>query len=114
MDEEREQITGENEEQIEEEKEEFKVSPEILSFIGAFILLVGAFAAASLYWWALLWTLLGLVLGFVEYLSWRQTGEALSEAFGRILREKPVTGWSLLALMIAAFGALIWHLIAMR
>jgi hypothetical protein len=33
-----------------EEKEEFKLSPEILSFIGAFILLVGAFAAASLYW----------------------------------------------------------------
>jgi phosphoglycerol transferase MdoB-like AlkP superfamily enzyme len=97
-----------------EEKEEFKLSPEILSFIGAFVLLVSAFVAASLYWWALLWVLFGLVLGFVEYLSWRKTGEALSEAFGRILREKPTTGWSLLALMIAAFGALIWHLIAMR
>ena len=97
-----------------EEKEEFKLSPEILAFIGAFILLVSAFVAASLYWWALLWVLFGLVLGFVEYLSWRKTGEALSETFGRILREKPVTGWSLLALMVAAFGALIWHLIAMR
>jgi hypothetical protein len=100
--------------QIDEEKEELKLSPEILSFIGAFILLVGAFVAASLYWWALLWALIGLTLGFVEYLSWRKTGEALSEAFGRTLRERPLTGWSLLALMVAAFGALIWHLIAMR
>jgi hypothetical protein len=97
-----------------EEKEEFKLSAEILSFIGAFLLLVGAFAAASLYWWSLLWALFGLVLGFVEYLSWRKTGEALSEAFGRTLRERPLTGWSLLALMVAAVGALIWHLIAMR
>jgi hypothetical protein len=97
-----------------EEKEELKFSPEILSFIGAFALLVGAFVVASLYWWGLLWALLGLVLAFVEYLSWRKSGETLSEAFGRILREKPVTGWSLLALIIAAFGALIWHLIAMR
>lgn len=96
------------------EKEELKLSPEILSFIGAFILIIGAFIAASLYWWGLLWALLGLVLAFVEYLSWRKTEETLSEAFGRTLREKPVTGWSLLALMIAAFGALIWHLIAMR
>jgi hypothetical protein len=97
-----------------EEKKELKFSPEILSFIGAFILLIGAFVVASLYWWGLLWALLGLVLAFVEYLSWRKTGETLSEAFGRTLREKPVTGWSLLALMVAAFGALIWHLIAMR
>ena len=97
-----------------EPKEELKFSPEIVSFIAAFLLLIGAFLAASLFWWGILWALLGMILGLIEYLSWKKTGETLSEQFGKLLRERPTTGWSLLVLMITAFAALIWHLIAMK
>jgi len=76
--------------------------------------LIGLFAAVGLFWWSLLWVLIGASLALVEYIVWSKTGKTLSEQFGQLLQTKPNIGWLLLIFMSLGFVLLIWHFITMR
>ncbi len=95
------------------EDKKLKLSGDILTFTAAFILLVVAFVAAGLYWWAIFWVSAALLLGFIEYLAWKYSGKTLSEQLGNTMRERPAIGWFLWGLIACGFIALLLHFIAL-
>jgi len=95
-------------------KQSFKLSSEILIFVGAFAVLIGAFWWAGLVEWALFFAALGGLLASFEIYAVCKLGKTLSERFGETLRKNPKVGWILWGLLAVAFAALLWHLVAMR
>ena len=66
---------------------------------------------------AKLWFLFGtfltfyLCFGLYEYLSYKQTGDTITESFQNIREDSPVMFWLIIASMIFMWGALITHFV---
>lgn len=106
----------------EERKEtKIKLSGEIVSFVGAFSLLIGSFLYAGfkyqlygLVWGAVFWTLAAITLALTEYLSVKKTGETISESIGKLFHINSQLFWWLWGLVAAGFIAILLHFLAMR
>lgn len=75
-----------------------------------FATLAVAFALAGLWWWLLFLGGLILWLGIVELWAVRRTGLTLSAQYTKLVREKPLVGALLHAMVGALFGYLLYHL----
>jgi len=87
-----------------------KVSRDALEIAALFALLVGIFVGAGLFWWAMFWLAVGLVLLCFEWYLWTRNGETLSLQFWRLWEEKPKVAVALWLALIAALAVIILHL----
>ena len=84
----------------------------MVGILVAFAVLLAGFAAVGLWWWfAFLLALLAL-LGVFELLSVRRTGLTLSAQCTKLVREKPVLGGLMTAIVGGFFGYLLFHLVS--
>jgi len=78
----------------------------------AFVVLLTGFAAVGLWWWFAFVLVLLVLLGAFELLSVRYTGLTLSAQYTRLVREKPVAGSIISAIVGGFFGYLLFHLVS--
>ncbi len=78
----------------------------------AFAVLLAGFAAAGLWWWFAFTLALLALLGVFELLAVRYTGLTLSGQYTKLVREKPVLGGLVSAIIGAFFGYLLFHLVS--
>jgi uncharacterized protein (DUF697 family) len=84
----------------------------MLGILATFAVLLIGFAAVGLWWWfGFVLTLLAL-LGVFELLSVRYTGLTLSAQYTKLVREKPVAGGVISAIVGGFFGYLLFHLVS--
>lgn len=77
-------------------------------------LLIGLSYAGGLWYFGGFWVTVLIALAIWEGIAYVRTGQTLSQRFGEKIRTQPWWGWGLLALYGLFFGALLWHLAAMR
>jgi len=78
----------------------------------AFAVLLTGFAAVGLWWWFGFVLALLALLGVFELLSVRYTGLTLSAQYTRLVRERPVAGGVISAVVGGFFGYLLFHLVS--
>jgi uncharacterized membrane protein len=82
------------------------------SLIAAFFA-VGYFShSIGLYYWGFFLLSLFVLLGVWEVITVRKTGKTLSEHYTDLVRDKKVFGAILTTIFVAAFGYLLYHLLA--
>ena len=86
------------------------ISRDALEITALFALLTGIFVGAGLFWWALFFMVVGLVLLGFELFLWTRKRETLSQQFWRLWEEKPKVAMALWLALIAALAAIILHL----
>jgi len=84
----------------------------MVGILAAFVVLLTGFAAVGLWWWFAFVLALLVLLGAFELLSVRYTGLTLSAQYTRLVREKPVAGGVISAILGGFFGYLLFHLVS--
>ncbi len=84
----------------------------MIGVLVAFAVLLTGFAAVGLWWWFAFTLALLALLGVFEWLSVRYTGLTLSTQYTRLVREKPVAGSIVSAIIGGFFGYLLFHLVS--
>jgi uncharacterized protein (DUF697 family) len=84
----------------------------MLGILAAFAVLLIGFAAVGLWWWFGFVLVLLALLGVFELLSVRYTGLTLSAQYTKLVREKPVAGGIISAIVGGFFGYLLFHLVS--
>ena len=84
----------------------------MVGILAAFVVLLTGFAAVGLWWWFAFVLALLVLLGVFELLSVRYTGLTLSAQYTRLVREKPVAGGVISAIVGGFFGYLLFHLVS--
>jgi uncharacterized protein (DUF697 family) len=84
----------------------------MLGILAAFAVLLIGFAAVGLWWWFGFVLALLALLGVFELLSVRYTGLTLSAQYTKLVREKPVAGGIISAIVGGFFGYLLFHLVS--
>jgi len=84
----------------------------MVGILAAFVALLAGFAAVRLWWWFAFTLALLAVLGVFELLSVRYTGLTLSAQYTKLVREKPVLGGLISAIVGGFFGYLLFHLVS--
>jgi len=84
----------------------------MVGVLTAFVVLLTGFAAVGLWWWFAFVLALLALLGVFESLSVRYTGLTLSAQYTRLVREKPVAGGVISAIVGGFFGYLLFHLVS--
>ena len=83
----------------------------MVGVLTAFVVLLVGFAAVGLWWWFGFVLALLALLGVFELLSVRYTGLTLSAQYTKLVREKPVAGGVISAIVGGFFGYLLFHLV---
>jgi hypothetical protein len=84
----------------------------MVGILVAFAVLLAGFAAVGLWWWFGFTLALLALLGVFELLSVRRTGLTLSAQCTKLVREKPVLGGLMTAIVGGFFGYLLFHLVS--
>jgi len=84
----------------------------MIGVLAAFAVLLASFAAVGLWWWFGFVLALLALLGVFELLSVRRTGLTLSAQYTKLVREKPVAGGVISAIIGGFFGYLLFHLVS--
>jgi uncharacterized protein (DUF697 family) len=84
----------------------------MLGILTAFAVLLIGFAAVGLWWWFGFVLALLALLGVFELLSVRYTGLTLSAQYTKLVRERPVAGGIISAIVGGFFGYLLFHLVS--
>jgi len=84
----------------------------MVGILAAFVALLTGFAAVGLWWWFAFTLALLAVLGVFELLSVHYTGLTLSAQYTKLVREKPVLGGLISAIVGGFFGYLLFHLVS--
>jgi uncharacterized protein (DUF697 family) len=84
----------------------------MVGVLSAFVVLLVGFAAVGLWWWFGFVLALLALLGVFELLSVRYTGLTLSAQYTKLVREKPVAGGIISAIVGGFFGYLLFHLVS--
>ncbi len=84
----------------------------MVGILAAFALLLTGFAAVGLWWWFIFVLALLALLGVFEVLSVHRTGLTLSAQYTKLVREKPVLGGLITAILGGFFGYLLFHLVS--
>jgi len=84
----------------------------MVGILAAFVVLLTGFAAVGLWWWFGFVLALLVLLGVFELLSVRYIGLTLSAQYTRLVREKPVAGGVISAIVGGFFGYLLFHLVS--
>jgi uncharacterized protein (DUF697 family) len=84
----------------------------MLGILAAFAVLLIGFAAVGLWWWFGFMLALLALLGVFELLSVRYTGLTLSAQYTKLVRERPVAGGVISAIVGGFFGYLLFHLVS--
>ncbi len=84
----------------------------MVGILTAFAVLLAGFAAVGLWWWFAFVLALLALLGVFELLSVRRTGLTLSAQYTKLVREKPVAGGIISAIVGGFFGYLLFHLVS--
>jgi len=84
----------------------------MVGILAAFVVLLTGFAAVGLWWWFGFVLALLALLGVFELLSVRYTGLTLSAQYTKLVREKPVAGGVISAVVGGFFGYLLFHLVS--
>jgi uncharacterized protein (DUF697 family) len=84
----------------------------MVGILTAFAVLLIGFAAVGLWWWFGFVLALLALLGVFELLSVRYTGLTLSGQYTKLVREKPVAGGVISAIVGGFFGYLLFHLVS--
>jgi len=84
----------------------------MVGILAAFAVLLAGFATVGLWWWFAFVLALLALLGVFELLSVRYTGLTLSAQYTRLVREKPVAGGGISAIVGGFFGYLLFHLVS--
>jgi len=84
----------------------------MVGVLTAFVVLLVGFAAVGLWWWFGFVLALLALLGVFELLSVRYTGLTLSAQYTKLVREKPVAGGVISAIVGGFFGYLLFHLVS--
>jgi uncharacterized protein (DUF697 family) len=84
----------------------------MVGILAAFVVLLASFAAVGLWWWFGFILALLALLGVFELLSVRYTGLTLSAQYTKLVREKPVAGGVISAIVGGFFGYLLFHLVS--
>jgi uncharacterized protein (DUF697 family) len=84
----------------------------MLGVLAAFAVLLIGFAAVGLWWWFGFVLALLALLGVFELLSVRYTGLTLSAQYTKLVRERPVAGGIISAIVGGFFGYLLFHLVS--
>jgi hypothetical protein len=84
----------------------------MVGILAAFVVLLAGFAAVKLWWWFAFVLALLALLGVFELLSVRYTGLTLSAQYTKLVREKPVAGGVISAIVGGFFGYLLFHLVS--
>jgi hypothetical protein len=84
----------------------------MVGILVAFAVLLVGFAAVGLWWWFGFILALLALLGMFELLSVRYTGLTLSAQYTKLVREKPVAGGVISAIVGGFFGYLLFHLVS--
>jgi len=83
----------------------------MVGVLAAFVVLLTGFAAVGLWWWFAFVLALLALLGVFELLSVRCTGLTLSAQYTKLVRERPVAGGIISAIVGGFFGYLLFHLV---
>ena len=84
----------------------------MVGILAVFVVLLTGFAIVGLWWWFGFVLALLVLLGAFELLSVRYTGLTLSAQYTRLVREKPVAGGVISAVVGGFFGYLLFHLVS--
>jgi len=84
----------------------------MVGILAAFVVLLTSFATVGLWWWFGFVLALLALLGVFELLSVRYTGLTLSAQYTGLVREKPVAGGVISAVVGGFFGYLLFHLVS--
>jgi len=84
----------------------------MIGVLAAFAVLLAGFAAVELWWWFGFVLALLALLGAFELLSVRHAGLTLSAQYTKLVREKPVAGGIISAIVGGFFGYLLFHLVS--
>jgi uncharacterized protein (DUF697 family) len=84
----------------------------MVGVLAAFVVLLTGFAAVGLWWWFGFTLALLALLGVFELLSVRYTGLTLSAQYTKLVRERPVAGGVISAIIGGFFGYLLFHLVS--
>jgi hypothetical protein len=84
----------------------------MVGILVAFAVLLVGFAAVGLWWWFAFVLALLALLGVFELLSVRYTRLTLSAQYTKLVREKPVAGGVISAIVGGFFGYLLFHLVS--
>ena len=84
----------------------------MVGILAAFVVLLTGFAIVGLWWWFGFVLALLALLGAFELLSVRYTGLTLSAQYTRLVRERPVAGGIISAVVGGFFGYLLFHLVS--
>jgi hypothetical protein len=84
----------------------------MVGVLATFVVLLAGFAAVGLWWWFAFVSALLALLGVFELLSVRHTGLTLSAQYTKLVRERPVAGGIISAIVGGFFGYLLFHLVS--
>jgi hypothetical protein len=84
----------------------------MVGVLATFVVLLAGFAAVGLWWWFAFALALLALLGVFELLSMRYTGLTLSAQYTKLVRERPVAGGIISAIVGGFFGYLLFHLVS--
>jgi hypothetical protein len=84
----------------------------MVGVLAAFVVLLTGFAVVGLWWWFAFTLALLALLGVFELLSVRYTGLTLSAQYTKLVRERPVAGGVISAIIGGFFGYLLFHLVS--
>jgi uncharacterized protein (DUF697 family) len=84
----------------------------MVGILAAFVVLLAGFAAVGLWWWFGFTLALLALLDVFEWLSVRRTGLTLSGQYTKLVREKPIAGGVINAIVGGFFGYLLFHLVS--
>jgi hypothetical protein len=84
----------------------------MVGVLATFVVLLAGFAAVGLWWWFAFVSALLALLGVFELLSMRYTGLTLSAQYTKLVRERPVAGGIISAIVGGFFGYLLFHLVS--